>query len=59
MAPTHLDKRVDRLEARQSDVQDTITSQLARADAVIEDLIGAIEQLRVRVEQLEHAARRP
>lgn len=59
MAPTHLDKRVDRLEARQADVQEAITSQLARSDAVIEDLIGAIEQLRVRVEQLERAARRP
>jgi hypothetical protein len=50
-----LEQRMQRLEGHQHRLQDAVADQLKRADAIIEDLVAAQENLRRRIETLERS----
>lgn len=53
--PPDLAERVQRVESHQALFQGDVHAQIARADAIIEDLVTSVEKLRRRVEELERA----
>ena len=54
--PADVAARLDRLERHQSLFQADVHEQIARVDAIVEDLVTSVEKLRRRVETLERAA---
>ena len=48
-----LTERLERLEGNQARIQGDVTTQLHRADIAIEDLVAALEALRMRIEAIE------
>ena len=46
-------QRLERVEGHQARLREEVTAQLGRADVAVEDLVAAVEALRVRIEALE------
>jgi uncharacterized protein YhaN len=51
-----LEERIRRLEKNEETFHDAVNGQLARADALAEDLVAAVERLRRRVDELERGS---
>jgi len=54
-AHAELAQRMERVERHQAVFQADVTAQLARADALLEDLVAATDNLRRRLDALERA----